>query len=69
MKTPLPEKIETESGTQWVESSLPYKINQLIDRVAELTKIVEGSYQREDEEINMPGFEGTRENLDKISIN
>lgn len=41
MKTPLPEKIETESGTQWVESSLPYKINQLIDRVAELSEVVD----------------------------
>lgn len=68
METPLPEKIEAESGTRWVESSLPYKINQLIDRVAELTKIVEGSYQRE-EEINIPGFEGTREDLAKIKIN
>ena len=42
MKTPLPEKIQTESGTQWVESSLPYKINQLIDYLAELTEVVEG---------------------------
>ena len=67
METPLPEKIEAESGTRWAESSLPYKINQLIDRVAELTKIVEGSYQRE-EEINIPSFEGTREDLAKIKI-
>jgi hypothetical protein len=41
METPLPEKIEAESGTRWVESSLPYKINQLIDRVAELSEVVD----------------------------
>jgi hypothetical protein len=31
----LPEKIPNEVGTVWAENSIPYKLNQLIDYLAE----------------------------------
>lgn len=44
------------------------ELAQAIFKRKDLMEIAEGSYQRDDEEINIPGFEGTRENLAKIKI-
>jgi len=41
LKTPLPEKIEPIECGAWTKNSLPYKLNQLIDVVAELTEVVQ----------------------------
>ncbi len=35
----LPEKIPNEVGTVWAENSIPYKLNQLIDYLAERENI------------------------------